>query len=1100
MYLLTTLNKRTKTISWFLIHVFVLQIIPFSSFAGSANQLPVNLAQPVEAEKIDLARAILALSELESKESKTSEVSSNVFKQPSQNLQLKSISSVSSSGGGFSPGSMNDMVDPFTGDFSYSIPLMDVEGYPLTLSYNSNVTMSSEATWVGLGWNLDVGSVSREMRGIPDDFNGDQYITSTYKVKKDETNDGFKAGGYMAISAGFGSGNIGVAPKLQLTALWGRYTNSYLGLGKTFDIGLQAAVNLSYSNDDISAGPGLKFGLGYSSDTKGGVGFNKSFGITADYGPKNGKTGPYAGVGVTFGNNFNSRHGLIAKTQSFNASAGYVASASVEDERDSETNKLLKRGEGASTFGAAYGASSSIPYGTAASMPRLRRTTSSKSDAFMTDLYFGFALKPITMKIGGILETYTTSTELSGPTSVIKQPAYGYLHSGKRAGENESFSVMDFDRGTDFAFSENMKNLPFSIQAFDVFHVSSSGLNAQFRANRSDIGTYYDASVQGELNHDSELLINDDMKAVNAGVLLGAGVTVEAGYSTAVNRGETESGKWHSGVNFNSVPAGSKFDPDTYFKAVGEITPNDLTNYNTFGGEAARYFPINKSGSDLNLSQTLDNGTAIYQGSIVNTQPLRATIFEPITVEERMASLNDYDKKIYYFTPTGTSATAELRNIGSRANNHISSIKVVSASGGIYNYGLPNYSLLTSDVSFSIENTGGRIYDDSRGEVSYVIGDDETSNALGKAHMLDRTDIPAYASSFMLTSIVGSDYVDMTNDGPTIDDVGSYHKFDYVRYYDHTNRYKWRFPVSGMNGAKPKAILNKGYLSLSTDDIATYSYSEREVYYPKSVSGKNLIAVFELKDRHDAYGVKDKNGLLETSMPLQCLDKIKLYNLSDYNQNPNAAVPLQVVEFEYDYSLCLNAPNNPETYNHPNSFESGKLTLKSIRTYTGTSQEMGRSKTIFTYNNGPDYNHLNVDRWGNYKVNDPNLPNNLYPAAIQNETLANEHAKFWKLASITTPAGGEMSIAYEADSYGFVQNKRAMRHFQIAGMLNLYQCRAVMNGEAWNTSNLSNEFRNDSYDPNLLLIDGNFFKKYGTFEKNLTPNNMLVFKLERPID
>lgn len=1100
MYLLTKLNKRAKTISWFLIHVFVLQIIPFSSFAGSNNEVVSDLINNhMTFRKVNVAKTILAWSESGSKakDSQISVESSDALEQTSENLQLKSVSSA---GGGFSPGSMNDMVDPFTGDFSYSIPLMDVEGYPLTLSYNSNVTMSSEATWVGLGWNLDVGSVSREMRGIPDDFNGDQYITSTYKVKKDETNDGFKAGGYMAVSTGFGAGGIGVSAKVQLTALWGRYTNSYLGLGKTFDIGLQAAANLSFSMGYLGEiGPGLKFGLGYSSDTKGGVGFNKSFGLTLDYGPKNGKTGLYASVGTTFGNNFNSRHGLIAKTGSFNVSAGYVTSAAVSDFRTANGNLLARNGHSGTASGAAYGASSSIPYGTAASIPRLRRTTSSKSDAFMTDLYFGFRLKPVTIKIGAILETYTTSTELSGSTSVINQPAYGYLHSGKRAGENESFSVMDFDRGTDFAFSENMRNLPFSIQAFDIFHVSSSGLNAQFRANRSDVGTYFDASVQGELNHDSELLINDDMKAVNAGVLLGAGITIEAGYSTAVNRGETESGKWYSGVNFNSVAAGSKFDPDTYFKAVGELTPNDLTNYNTFGGENASYFPITKSGTELNLSQTLDNGTSISQGSIVNIQPERATVFEPITVSDLMASQYTYDQNIHYFTPTGTSAMPELRNTG-RANNHISAIKVVSASGGIYNYGLPNYSLFTSDVSFSISDTGGRIYDDSRGEVSYVSGDDETSNTQGKAHMLDRTDIPAYASSFMLTSIVGSDYVDMTNDGPTIDDVGGYHKFDYVRYYDSNNRYKWRFPVSGMSGGKPKAILNKGYLSLSSDDNATYSYSEREVYYPKSISGKNYIAVFVLEERKDAYAVSGKDGFLDTDKPLHCLDKIILYNLSEYNQNPNTATKLQVIDFEYGYSLCLNAPNNPKTYSSPGSPESGKLTLRSIRSYSGTSEEMGRSQTVFTYNDGPGYNHLNVDRWGNYKENNPNLPNNLYPAAIQNETIANENAKFWKLSTVTTPTGGEMQISYEADSYGFVQNKRAMRHFQIAGMMNLYQCRAIMNGEAWNTSNLSNEFRNDSYDPNLLLINQNFFKKYGTLEKNLTPNNMIIFKLERPID
>ncbi|MBS1749851.1 MAG: hypothetical protein JST63_08105, partial [Bacteroidetes bacterium] len=39
----------------------------------------------------------------------------------------------------------DNMVDLFTGDFSYSIPLLDVGGYPVNIHYRSGITMDQEA-------------------------------------------------------------------------------------------------------------------------------------------------------------------------------------------------------------------------------------------------------------------------------------------------------------------------------------------------------------------------------------------------------------------------------------------------------------------------------------------------------------------------------------------------------------------------------------------------------------------------------------------------------------------------------------------------------------------------------------------------------------------------------------------------------------------------------------------------------------------------------------------------------------------------------------------------------------------------------------------
>src|SRR5690242_1787094 len=62
-----------------------------------------------------------------------------------------------------------EMVNPFTGDLNYTISLFDLPGpngkFPFVLTYQSGFGPAQEASWVGLGWNLSPGLISRQMRG-----------------------------------------------------------------------------------------------------------------------------------------------------------------------------------------------------------------------------------------------------------------------------------------------------------------------------------------------------------------------------------------------------------------------------------------------------------------------------------------------------------------------------------------------------------------------------------------------------------------------------------------------------------------------------------------------------------------------------------------------------------------------------------------------------------------------------------------------------------------------------------------------------------------------------------------------------------------------
>ena len=86
----------------------------------------------------------------------------------------------------FTPIGTTDMVDLFSGDMNYNIPLLDVGGYPINLSYNAGISPDQEASWVGLGWNLNPGAINRNMRSLPDDFKGDK-VTNKMNLRPNRT-------------------------------------------------------------------------------------------------------------------------------------------------------------------------------------------------------------------------------------------------------------------------------------------------------------------------------------------------------------------------------------------------------------------------------------------------------------------------------------------------------------------------------------------------------------------------------------------------------------------------------------------------------------------------------------------------------------------------------------------------------------------------------------------------------------------------------------------------------------------------------------------------------------------------------------------------
>ncbi len=183
----------------------------------------------------------------------------------------------------FTPIGTSDMVDPFTGDFSYNIPLMDVDGYPINMAYNAGVTMDQEASWVGLGWNLNPGVVNRSMRGLPDDFNGQDSIKKNMNLKE-HINVTTNLGSYYPEFFGL-SGSQAASLLSHVSLSYDSYKGimaSIVGLGTMGRIPKKTDskffIDLGYYDGQLSVNPTCVFGSKSTLST--GISFNKSEGIS----------------------------------------------------------------------------------------------------------------------------------------------------------------------------------------------------------------------------------------------------------------------------------------------------------------------------------------------------------------------------------------------------------------------------------------------------------------------------------------------------------------------------------------------------------------------------------------------------------------------------------------------------------------------------------------------------------------------------------------------------------------------------------------------------------------------------------------------------
>lgn len=176
----------------------------------------------------------------------------------------------------FEPVDTTDMVNLQTGDFTYNLPVLEVPGpeggYPMSLSYHAGVPTNEDASWVGLGWTLNPGSINRNVNGYADDWDNVSQNRRDYWSGV--------SGGTFGLEVGIGLGPANVTAGLTISQnnVKGRSIEFKPSVGLGANIPILKGTSTIGVNIDLMEGASAGIKVGGSSDQSSSLGITLSSG------------------------------------------------------------------------------------------------------------------------------------------------------------------------------------------------------------------------------------------------------------------------------------------------------------------------------------------------------------------------------------------------------------------------------------------------------------------------------------------------------------------------------------------------------------------------------------------------------------------------------------------------------------------------------------------------------------------------------------------------------------------------------------------------------------------------------------------------------
>jgi hypothetical protein len=896
----------------------------------------------------------------------------------------------------------SDMVNLLTGDFNLSMPILSVpvgsEGaFPIPLSYHAGGSPEQEASWTGLGWNINIGSLTRSIEGFPDDAKGDE--TQTIQVKDLTGRRGWSSN-FLGSHFGWDS-QVGHYGTIATTGYAPGASISYNNVGITshevlgFTMSKNGKANFDgakFTSDVIEmVMAAATYGTSSWAESAINVAMDVGISLTMESVMPNNMPSPQT-AGAWEYTRTPEKHLFYTDywvwldqtrtEQMFGTLYLDKATSTVFPDPSPAWLKVRKsvNGSGLQTVDKFIKSQPNVGAASDISID-LSSTTNYEDNVSPTMLAtdnfsvkgpgISGSIKPYRLEVGSVSvprEMTTYHTRLN-PVPFIdyatnKVPfvyegsiASSYFH---HVGGSTAVTSPTFNFGVDL-----------SLSGTDVLQYSLNDIIFNNERIRSNIS----ANKKLPQGHYIDWLTNGEIKNTTNGFVGSSYVDYFSG--TARN-------------NFRSVySAGGRraFSASTYSTYVLQFAQSEDLNFNI--GDKA----------DIIMTEYYDEDMALVVGTHNYVDVTVNSVDRPnhrITVDATV----DY----------GPYCTIQIisKTNNPKPDHSIGGFVITSPDGMNYHYSIPVY-----DYDFKTETI-------------------DKSDASKKSTITRSSPI---ANTWLLTAITGPDFIDRggANNGSNgvIDnnDWGYWVKFNYGR---HSSDFKWRLPYSTANDT---------YKMTSDDLYKVYAQGTKEKYYLNSIETRSHVALFIKDTRNDA---KDASVNRQGSLRL---GEIALLTRDAYNQltDPNDVYKLRngsgVIDFLYrysgssftdgnvsgnkltfiqsnclkrivfnhDYSLCLNPDNSDSGF--------GKLTLKSVSVLGRNSAKIFPDYK-FTYDsNNPNYNRDKWDGWDMYSSSGTSAGN------THQASTSSSDASIWNLTSLTSPLGNVTSISYERDTYASISDK-----------------------------------------------------------------------------